>query len=70
MKTSTRIIDYFFVLQLKVNLHPFSSRETFRCCALLLNSLLAEFNLSAQIVVGTIRVMMKETKTFDTRFDG
>jgi hypothetical protein len=58
------------MLQLKVNLHPFSSRETFRRSALLLNSLLAEFNLSAQIVVRTIRVMMKETKAFDTCLDG
>ena len=70
MKTSTRIIDYSFVLQLKVNLHSFSSRETFRSSALLLNSFLAEFNLPAQIVVRTIRVMVKETKAFDTRFDG
>ena len=58
------------MLQLKVNLHSFSSRETFGLSALLVNSLLAEFNLPAQIVVGTIRVVMKETKTFDTRFDG
>jgi hypothetical protein len=35
-----------------------------------LNSLLAEFHLPTQIVVGTIRVMVKETKTFDTRIDG
>jgi hypothetical protein len=58
------------MLQLKVNLHSFSSRETLGHSALPLDSLLAEFNLPAQIVVGTIRVMMKETKAFDTRFDG
>jgi len=58
------------VVQRKVNLHSFSSRETFGHSALPLDSLLAEFNLPAQIVVGTIRVMVKETKAFDTRFDG
>ena len=58
------------MLQLKVNLHSFSSRETLGHSALPLDSLLAEFNLPAQIVVGTIRVMMKETKAFDTRFGG
>ena len=57
-------------LQLKVNLHPFSSRETFGPSTLPVDLLLAEFNLPAQIVVGTIRVMVKETKAFDTRFDG
>jgi hypothetical protein len=70
METSTRIIDYSFVLQLKVNLHPFSSRETFSRPALLVDFLLAEFNLLAQIVVGTVWVMMKETKAINIRFDG
>jgi len=56
--------------QLNVNLHSFSGRETFGHSTLPLDSLLAEFNLPTQIVVGTIRVMMKETKGFDTRFDG
>jgi hypothetical protein len=58
------------MLQLKVNVHPFSSRETFGHSALPEDSFLAEFNLPSQIVVGTIRVMMKEPKAFDTRFDG
>ena len=58
------------MLQLKVNLHSFGGRETFGHSALPLDSLLAEFNLPAQIVVGTIRVMMKEAKAFDTCFDG
>jgi hypothetical protein len=58
------------MLQLKVNLHSFSSCETFGYSALLVDSLLTEFNLPAQIVIGTIRVMMKETKGFHTRFDG
>jgi hypothetical protein len=58
------------MLQLKVNLHSFSSRKTFGHSPLSVDSLLAEFNLSAQIVVGTIRVMVKKTKAFDTRFDG
>jgi hypothetical protein len=58
------------MLQLKVNLHSLSSCETFGHSALPLDSLLTEFNLPAQIVVGTIRVVMKETKGFDTRFDG
>jgi hypothetical protein len=58
------------MLQLKVNLHSFGSRETFGHAALPVDSLLAEFNLPAQIVVGTIRVMVKKTKAFDTRFDG
>jgi len=57
-------------LKLKVNLHSFSSRETFCHSALPGDSLLTEFNLPAQIVVGTIRVMMKETKAFDTCFNG
>jgi hypothetical protein len=58
------------MLQLKANLHSFSSRETFGPSALPPDSFLAEFNLPSQIVVRTIRVMMKETKAFDTRFDG
>ncbi len=56
--------------QLKVDLHSFSSRETLGRSALPLDSLLAEFNLPAQIVVRAVRVMVKETKAFDTRFDG
>jgi hypothetical protein len=56
--------------QLKVNLHSFSSGETFGHTTLPVNSLLIEFNLPAQIVVGSIRVMMKETKGFHTRFNG
>jgi hypothetical protein len=57
-------------LQLKVNLHSFSSRETFGPSALPLDSLLTKFNLPVQIVIGTIRVMVKETKAFDTCFKG
>jgi len=57
-------------LKLKVDLHSFSSRETFGHFTFSLDSLLAEFNLPSQIIVGPIRVMMKETKAFDTRFDG
>ncbi len=58
------------MLQLKVNLHSFGSRETLGHSALPLDSLQAEFNLPSQIVVGSIRIMMKETEGFDTRFDG
>jgi hypothetical protein len=60
----------FVPLQLKVNLHSFSGRKTFGHFALPKDSLLTEFNPPAQIVVRTIRVMMKETKAFDSRFDG
>jgi hypothetical protein len=58
------------MVQLKVNLHSFSSRETFGHSALPKDSLLTQFNLPAQIAVGSIRVMMEETKAFDPRFDG
>jgi hypothetical protein len=58
------------MLQLKVNLHSFSGREAFGLPVLLVDSLLAEFNLPVQIVVRAIRVMMKKTKGSDTRFDG
>jgi hypothetical protein len=57
-------------LQLKVNLHSFSSRETFGPSTFPVDSLLAEFNLPAQIIVCPIRVMVKEAKALDTRFDG
>jgi hypothetical protein len=63
-------INCWLGLQLKVNLHSFSSRETFGPSALPLDSLLTKFNLPVQIVIGTIRVMVKETKAFDTCFKG
>jgi hypothetical protein len=47
------------VVQLKVDFHSFSGRETFGHSATAFNSLLTEFYLTSQIVVGTIRVMMK-----------
>jgi len=58
------------MLQPKVNPHSFSSRETFGLPALPVDSLLTKFNLPVQIVVSTIRVMMKETKALDASFDG
>ena len=57
------------MLKQQVDLHSFDSCETFGRSALPLDSLPAEFNLPVQIVVGTIRVVMKQTKGFDTRFD-
>ncbi len=62
-------IDRQFMPHLEVNHHSFSGCKTSDVAARSTDSFLAEFNLSVQIVVRTVRVVMDETEAFDPCFD-
>jgi hypothetical protein len=55
---------------LKFNEHSFGGCKTFDRTVCQADSLPAEFNLPAQVVVATVRIVMEEAKGFDTRFNG
>lgn len=54
---------------LELDFRSFGDRKTFYCATRQADSFPADFDLSVQIIVVAVRVVMDEAETFDSRFD-